>query len=199
MRLLYILLSKYFGFRTSKSFYLTVKRCREMKWLLTATVVCGMGKIISFSSVVRPHKFLAPCPALQPPPPDRRFAAHPPTEGCLLKHSALMPTFFLLKLCPTGSVKTRYQRHNLYTRMSPPEFDCGDGTQRERDECAGISPKRAHGWCQSLKLFHPGIALACTWLSLTAMWPVQRCLINDPHISDFIFFFCHFDTLFFWS
>lgn len=93
-----------------------------MKWLLTATVVCGMGKIISFSSVVRPHKLLAPCPALQPLPPDRRFAAHPPAERCLLKHSPLMPTFFLLKLCLTGSVKTRYWGHNLYTWMSPPDF-----------------------------------------------------------------------------
>lgn len=123
---------------TSKSFYLAMKRHREIKWLLTAAVVYGTEKIISFPSVMRPPKLLAPRLALQALPPARRLAAHRPAERCLLEHSPFMPKFLLLKLCPTGSVKMRYWRHSSYTWMWPHEFSCGDGTQRAFLRCAGI-------------------------------------------------------------
>lgn len=131
---------------TSKSICLTMKRCREMQWSLTATAVCGTEKITSFPSVVRPRKLLAPHPALRPlPPASWRPAAHWPDERFLLDHSPFTPKYLLLKLSPICSIKKCYWGHSLYTWMSPPEFSCSDGTWRECGGHVGISPEQAHG------------------------------------------------------
>lgn len=136
-----------------------MKKHREMKWLLTATAVCLTEKITSFSSVVRPHKLLAPRPVLWPLLPARRLAAHRPAERCLPKNSSFTPKYLLLKLCPTGCVKKYYWGHRSYTWVSAPKFSCRQDSEGSEVNILASHFSRHEGaqqrWCQSSQLCLP--------------------------------------------
>lgn len=176
---------------TSKSFCLPMKRSGEMKWFSQCHRLLWQWAITSFPSVTETSQAPGTLPVLPPLPPAccwNTLCSLPRSQmivGAFTFYSKIspgkiMPHWLYLK-------KRYYWGHRLYTWISPLDLLWW---------CAGISPKQAHwslsGIYSCSSVFHPEIALACTWLGLLVMWPALHCFINNLQ--------CHncFDTLICW-